>query len=94
MINIGANRDKNQWRWSSTGKSLSKNFLGDKNTTKIEGGFHPRYHLGNNWKYRLIKWAKGANGLKLHGDCAFINNDAELKDIDCSTKLTIICEEV
>ena len=91
LINIGANRDKNQWRWSSTGRSLSKNILGEKNTTKIEG---EHSYLGINWEYRLIKWAKGANGLKLHGDCAFINNDAELKDIDSSTKLTIICEEV
>ena len=91
LINIGANRDKNQWRWSSTGKSLSKNTLGEE-TTKI-GGWYPTGQSWD-WEYKLISWAKGANGLKLHGDCAFINNDAELKDIDCTTKLTIICEEV
>ena len=91
LINIGANRDKNQWRWSSTGRSLSKNTLGNENTTIIPHRI-PQLSYTKEWK--LISWAKGANGLKLHGDCAFINNDAELKDIDCSTKLTIICEEV
>ena len=92
LINIGVNRDKTQWRWSSTGRSFSKNTLGNE-TTKI---INHRLFPGNSYKkeWKLISWAKGANGLKLHGDCAFINNDAELKDIDCSTELTIICEEV
>ena len=90
LINIGASRDKNQWRWSSTGRSLSKNTLGERNTTKIKIGYLPV----RTWDYKLISWAKGANGKKLRGDCAFVNNDAELKDINCTVKLTIICEEL
>ena len=91
MINIGANRDKNQWRWSSTGRAMTKNSLGEKNSW--DGMDWVRNFIVEfNWK--LISWAKGANGKKLRGDCAFVNKDAELKEIDCATKLTIICEEL
>ena len=91
LINIGDNRDKNQWRWSSTSRALSKNSLGGENVSKREQIDFSTYIT---WQYKLISWGKGANGLKLHSDCAFINKDAEIKDINCATKLTIICEEV
>ena len=44
--------------------------------------------------WKLTSWAKGANSKKLRGNCAFITYEAELKEIDCSSKLTIICEEL
>ena len=91
LINIGANRDRNQWRWSSTSRSLSKNSLGEENVTKTE---EMAFHSYTTWQYKLISWGPLANRLKLHGDCAFISKDAEIKDIDCAMKLTIICEEV
>ena len=91
MINIGANRDKNQWRWSSTGRPLTKNTLGERDNWDGKETIR-NTHRTFNWK--LISWAKGANGKKLRGDCTFVNKDAELKEIDCATKLTIICEEL
>ena len=91
MINIGTNRDKNQWRWSSTGRSMTKNSFGERDgwdgMAKVR-----KWNFKFDWK--LIEWAKGANGKKLCGDCAFINIDAELKEINCASKLTIICEEL
>ena len=50
---------------------------------------------GKLWKkfWKLISWAKEANGKKLRGNCAFVTKQAELWEIKCSTKLTIICEE-
>ena len=97
LMNIGANHDENQWRWSSTGRSLSKNTLGKRNA------MHEQETVGYSilgepelvfWKWKLISWAKGANEKKLRGECAFVNKDAELKEINCASKLTIICEEL
>ena len=45
---------------------------------------------------KLISWAMGQNNTakKLQGDCTFVNRDAELMEINCATKLTIIIEEL
>ena len=47
--------------------------------------------------YKLfISWAEGQmiTAKKLQGDCTFVNRDAELMEINCATKLTIIIEEL
>ena len=76
---------KNQWKWASTDRMLSKDTLGER------GDWEGNYKSLDTWK--LISWAKGANGKKLRGNCAFVTIDAELWEIQCSSKLTIICEE-
>ena len=45
---------------------------------------------------KLISWAKGQKktAKKLQGDCTFVNRDAEVMEINCATKLTIICEQL
>ena len=94
LINIGVNRDKTQWRWSSTGRSLSKDSFGE---TPLEVQIKTKYGriYNQTWNHKPISWAKGANnGKKLRGNCAMVNYDAELKEIICSSKLTIICEEL
>ena len=54
------------------------------------------YRSYKQFDWKLISWAKGQMNTtkKLRGNCAFVNRDAELKEIDCATKLTIICEEL
>ena len=68
---------------------MSKDTLGQKGEKErlLEGSWKSEF-----WK--LTSWAKGANSKKLRGNCAFITYEAELKEIDCSSKLTIICEEL
>ena len=62
---------------------------------RVKIGFPQKFDGWNlRFDWKLISWAKGANGKKLRGDCAFVNNDAELKEINCASKLTIICEEL
>ena len=89
MISNNDNDTKNQWKWSSTGRIMSKDTLGQKGEKEqlLEDCRSSR-----SWK--LTSWAKGANSKKLRGNCAFITYEAELKEIDCSSKLTIICEEL
>ena len=80
---------QNQWRWFSTGKIISKIFLGKRGSWEGEDW--------DDWNYdwKLISWANGANEKnKLRGNCAFVNYDAELKEINCNSKLAIICEEL
>ena len=94
LINIGAHRDKNLWKWSSTGRYMTNNTLGIK---EYWDGREPNgYRSYKQFDWKLISWAKGQMNTtkKLRGDCAFVNRDAELKEIDCATKLTIICEEL
>ena len=80
---------QNQWRWFSTGRIISNKSLGKRGSWEGEDWDDWNY----NWK--LISWAYGANEMnKLRGNCAFVNYDAELKEIDCNSKLTIICEEL
>ena len=45
---------------------------------------------------QFISWAKGQKktAKKLQGDCIFVNRYAEVMEINCATKLTIICEEL
>ena len=76
---------KNQWKWASTDRMLSKDTLGER------GDWEGEERWKKNWK--LISWAKEANGNKLRGNCTFVTNEAELWEIKCSTKLTIVCEE-
>ena len=72
-----------QWKWSSTGRMISKDTLGERGDWE------------GKWKsvWKFISWAKGANGKKLRGNCTFVTFEAELWEIKCSTKLTIVCEE-
>ena len=83
--NIVDESGKNQWKWASTDRMLSKNTLGER------GDWEGEERWKKNWK--LISWAKEANGNKLRGNCTFVTNEAELWEIKCSTKLTIVCEE-
>ena len=69
---------------------MSKDTLGKKG--KEEQLEDEDYWPSDHWK--LISWAKGANGKKLRGNCVFVTYEGELKEIDCSTKFTIICEEI
>ena len=69
---------------------MSKDTLGTKG--REEQLEHGPYDLSKHWK--LISWAKGANGKKLRGNCVFVTYEGDLKEIDCSTKFTIICEEI
>ena len=78
---------KNQWKWASTNRMLSKDTLGERGDWEGDD----RVHWKNTWK--LISWAKEANGKKLRGNCTFVTNEAELWEVKCSTKLTIVCEE-
>ena len=90
--NIVDEPGKNQWKWSSTGRMISKDTLGKRGNW--EDQIHRdglQWYIEKNWK--LISWAKNANGNKLRGNCAFVTVEAELWEIKCSTKLTIICEE-
>ena len=81
----------NQWKWSSTGRMISKNALGIIGNWTIN---HVSSWTQRKWKtWKLISWAERANGKKLRGNCAFVTIEAELWEIKCSTKLTIICEE-
>ena len=72
-----------QWKWSSTGRMISKDTLGERGDWE------------GKWKsvWKFISWAKGANRKKLRGNCTFVTFEAELWEIKCSTKLTIVCEE-
>ena len=81
---------KNQWKWASTDRMLSKDTLGERGDWEGE-----ETNYGKLWKkfWKLISWAKEANGKKLRGNCTFVTNEAELWEIKCSTKLTIVCEE-
>ena len=89
----------NQWKWSSTGRMISKNTLGERTMWESKNGGTNGFwdirdgevYFKDNWK--LISWAKRANGQKLRGNCAFVTIEAELWEIKCSTKLTVICEE-
>ena len=85
--NIVDESGKNQWKWASTDRMLSKDTLGERGDW--EGDDRARWK--STWK--LISWAKEANGKKLRGNCTFVTNEAELWEVKCSTKLTIICEE-
>ena len=81
----------NQWKWSSTGRMISKNALGIIGNWTIN---HVSSWTQRKWKtWKLISWAERANGKKLRGNCAFVTIEAKLWEIQCSTKLTIICEE-
>ena len=80
---------QNQWRWFSTGRIISENSLGKRGSWEGEDW--------DDWNYswKLISWANGSNEMnKSRGNCAFVNYDAELKGINCASKLTIICEEL
>ena len=85
--NIVDESGKNQWKWASTDRMLSKDTLGERGDWEGDD----RVHWKDTWK--LISWAKEANGKKLRGNCTFVTNEAELWEVKCSTKLTIVCEE-
>ena len=92
--NINDEPEKNQWKWSSTERMISKETLGIRGRWEEQTDQMTATHKARLLKYwKLISWAKNANGKKLRGDCVFVTIEAELWEIKCSTKLTIICEE-
>ena len=72
---------------------MTNNTLGIK---EYWDGREPNGYGYKQFDWKLISWAKEQmkTATKLRGDCAFVNRDAELMEINCATKLTIICEEL